>query len=1120
MIARVIVAPAGTTTYTSPPGPELAGVVEGSVVELHLDVAHDEYYRAEVLCHPEYYSQTTMEEIGWIAKNRLELANPLLAEYDYDANGDDELGFKQGETVFGFVEVDGWWEGYNPSNGQAGMFPGNYIKVLPKGAVAATVPRPAPAPAAVAAAAAPPEPFVPQALPMRMPQPSKFEETKTGPQTVGGAMVQNPMAGKAVQPAAKATAKGSDGKFDGVNEQQFAIWAHYQAYMCAFTAFFCGIYTVTWANGDGWKCEIEGKTISDIYILNKTACGGGNSTGRRLLDHHTCCTAGHCCDPTEFNDVDLWGSLEIGALSILMAFLIPIFENEDFGFGLWMPTTWWWYERRVSPHALVYFICAVINLGAFPSAFTAICLLICAYTYQYAFWRQEAGDGGRERRQVAKQRAAERKAKADKQEDGWPLDWYRTTPVYEAIFRPVSFYRKLVREDKLSIYAWTSFFVFLNLFQFFFALGVWVDLVNTVQEDMIDGKLKVGCSSEECKTNRGRIEYGFVSDVGPLAKACGACLNLNCALIVMPVTKLLLARLNNLGNSYNSQNASANIFSQWFARCCAGPFTRYVPLSKNIEFHKLIAYFIFVFAWGHTIFHFANYELASVGTLHTFEKFGWGGTTFLTGFFILLSMFFIYTAALNRVKRAMYEVFFYNHHWFIVFFFMLLLHGPVFWAWSLIPLLLYITERVLQQLRGQRAFLVTRVEWVKPVLAVKICPLDRSSFIFREGQYLYLNCPYINKNEWHPFTISSARGDLSIPGGPSNPLRVAIDTGEEVMEVPRPAGLDKKYRWAKYCPVSADYNKMNDWEFLDKHETCYHDYVSVHIKVHGLNDPVARSWTRKLKEYIELMSPGQSFPYHFSSRDSRGDLMLGRRFGVDNQPILRVDGPHSAPAEHYLNYKTVMVIGAGIGMTPCASVLSAMLKYRWRFGQPPEKLHFYWIVQHGEVDAFQWFLHLITELEHIHFKQRSGATTDEARADWRRYYCEINMYVTRAPKEKKAVPPMVSAPKFIPPSETLPPRFTVDQLYAEMYNPSVSSRKQVETMSTAKDASNRLQDVWVWNGRPDWDQVFANMARGAVDPDIGVFFCGAAVIGADLQTMCQKHSINGGVAFSLHKENF
>ena len=50
-----------------------------------------------------------------------------------------------------------------------------------------------------------------------------------------------------------------------------------------------------------------------------------------------------------------------------------------------------------------------------------------------------------------------------------------------------------------------------------------------------------------------------------------------------------------------------------------------------------------------------------------------------------------------------------------------------------------------------------------------------------------------------------------------------------------------------------DYRTLEEWQMLDKHETCYHDYVSCHIKVHGLTDAKATTWTRKLKEYIELM---------------------------------------------------------------------------------------------------------------------------------------------------------------------------------------------------------------------------------------------------------------------------
>lgn len=38
----------------------------------------------------------------------------------------------------------------------------------------------------------------------------------------------------------------------------------------------------------------------------------------------------------------------------------------------------------------------------------------------------------------------------------------------------------------------------------------------------------------------------------------------------------------------------------------------------------------------------------------------------------------------------------------------------------------------------------------------------------------------------------------------------------------------------------------------------------------------ARSWTRKLKEYIELMNPTNKFPFYFMHRDNRGDVSIGR----------------------------------------------------------------------------------------------------------------------------------------------------------------------------------------------------------------------------------------------------
>jgi hypothetical protein len=252
------------------------------------------------------------------------------------------------------------------------------------------------------------------------------------------------------------------------------------------------------------------------------------------------------------------------------------------------------------------------------------------------------------------------------------------------------------------------------------------------------------------------------------------CLNFNCSLIVYPIVKILLRRLNNIGVSFNNnKTANPTIFAKFFA----SPVTRLIPLSKNVDFHKLIAKVMGAFAAGHTIFHFFNYRSASEATLTIFKKWGWGGTAFFTGALICFSMFFIFTAASDTVRRAHYEIFFSAHHWFVVYFACLLMHGPVYWKWAFVPLSLYLIERVMQERRGDRPYYVNKVEWIDPVMAIQFRPVYKQDFVFKEGQYLYLNCPYINKNEWHPFTISSASSDLAT--GP----RIALETGEEVREV-------------------------------------------------------------------------------------------------------------------------------------------------------------------------------------------------------------------------------------------------------------------------------------------------------------------------------------------------
>ena len=138
------------------------------------------------------------------------------------------------------------------------------------------------------------------------------------------------------------------------------------------------------------------------------------------------------------------------------------------------------------------------------------------------------------------------------------------------------------------------------------------------------------------------------------------------------------------------------------------------------------------------------------------------------------------------------------------------------------------------------------------------------------------------------------------------------------------------------------------------------------------------------------------------------------------------------------------------------------------------------------------------------------------------YYCEINIYITGVGKEKVKAEPLRTKENTYTGARTKP-SFLASNLYAAMLNPVESSKKQVDIQngSGSRNASNRMQDVWVWNGRPNWDSIFKQNKRQRQHESIGVCFCGAPVIGKDLLKNCQKYSSKEeDIVFDLMKENF
>jgi predicted ferric reductase len=512
----------------------------------------------------------------------------------------------------------------------------------------------------------------------------------------------------------------------------------------------------------------------------------------------------------------------------------------------------------------------------------------------------------------------------------------------------------------------------------------------------------------------------------PFAKGGGALLNLNCIILVLPVLRSLLKVLND--------GAVGGRLSF---------ILKYVPLRLNLTFHMLIAKMVLFGGSLHIFCHFANFAYAPF-ILDTF-----GLTPWITGAFITIAMICIYSAAPEKVRRADFQLFWWNHHMFIIFFGCLFAHSTdqrVFLKFGALPILAYIYERISRTQRGNKPVLVQRIKYIHPVMEIRFAPQD-PQFEFKEGQYVFLNCPYLSESQWHPFTVSSAYEDL---------------------------GTQK--------------------------------FMSVHIRVQTKG-----GWTDRLKNYFDDMNPTGSYPFELYSLDKQtGAKTLGKTTGIDGKAFLRMDGPHAAPCQHYSSYKASIIVGAGIGLTPVASIMRATLLYKWKKGFNPDCLYFAWVVRADEIMSFQWFIALLQQLtEKVDFDRKAGSIKDHN-------YLEIHIYVTGHKND-------TGAP--IEPKDLV--ESGVEALATRLLNPTIASKNQSATMANPSTAANKYGDIWIWNGRPDWDQLFSKVVKGhaglhANSPDIGVCFCGAPVIGKDLKKMCEKYSSSKApqIYFKLHKENF
>jgi len=329
-----------------------------------------------------------------------------------------------------------------------------------------------------------------------------------------------------------------------------------------------------------------------------------------------------------------------------------------------------------------------------------------------------------------------------------------------------------------------------------------------------------------------------------LARAAGASLNLNSALILFSVMRGLATKIRAL------------------------PLAPLLPLDDALTIHRLLGYSIAVGSLLHGAGHVVHGLLAHPAPCTALDH-PISALARPTGWALLLLTGAMVSFALPQIRRTKY------FHWFATahllyapWFGLALLHAPRLRAWVLLPIAVFGLELTLRWRRRSRQSHAAEL----CSLSSKVSRLRLATppgFRYRAGDYALIKVPSLASHEWHPFTISSA-------------------------------------------PESGE--------------------LTFHVRALG-------NWTEALYRLAEQ-----------------------RRAQGRTDPVsVHLDGPYGSPSSYVLSQRHAVMIGAGIGVTPFASVLDSLVTRKNAGDLELEKLYFYWLS--ADQRSFDWFRELLLELE-------------------------------------------------------------------------------------------------------------------------------------------------------------
>jgi NADPH oxidase len=433
----------------------------------------------------------------------------------------------------------------------------------------------------------------------------------------------------------------------------------------------------------------------------------------------------------------------------------------------------------------------------------------------------------------------------------------------------------------------------------------------------------------------------------------------------------------------------------------------------------------------------------------------------ITGHVMIFCMVIIYTFAHEKIRRQAFEAFQWGHRLYIVFLFASWTHGAGCFVRNTVEPY-YITDP-----KNYWAHCVGYQSWRWETWFSVLYIIER----------LYAYFYYRRK-----VTVST------VLLHPSDVMEIRFDK----------AGMN--YRAGQWIFLKCPRLANMEWHPFSISSCPYDAYMSVHIRQAGDFTSAFRGL------FNDRVTPTPAYDIADFDPNMRAASVIQARAQTQEMPEIIVEGPYGSPAEDMFGNEVTVLIGAGIGVTPWASVLKSLWHLRdhkiSKSGHRLRRVEFIWTCR--DLTMFEWFQNLITSLNEQSLALKSSDKSIRV---------SCHTYITRPTDAEKSA-------------------YAMPQESTSYENPD-AAYDQLRDASLERAAMESRQNNNIHLGRPNFKTIFRDIKqnidistdtsslRGRLKgrDQIGVNFCGPKSMARDVRKACAE-ATTAGVKFKFTKEAF